>query len=62
MRQELATQGIGVTALHVSDMDTDMSDYVGADQKSDPATIAAAELAASLPVRRRSSPTRSSRA
>jgi hypothetical protein len=62
MRQELATQGIGVTALHVSDMDTDMSDYVDADQKSDPRPSPPPSSTASLPVRRRSSPTRSSRA
>jgi len=44
MRQELAPLGIDVTALHVGYMDTDMSNYIDAGQKSDPAVIAAAVL------------------
>jgi NAD(P)-dependent dehydrogenase (short-subunit alcohol dehydrogenase family) len=44
VRQELAPHGIDVTALHVGYMDTDMSDYIDAGEKSDPAVIAAAAL------------------
>ncbi|AKS32499.1 SDR family oxidoreductase [Mycolicibacterium goodii] len=41
VRTELAPRGIHVAALHVGYMDTDMVSYVPADQKSDPAVIAA---------------------
>jgi NAD(P)-dependent dehydrogenase (short-subunit alcohol dehydrogenase family) len=44
VRQELAPAGIGVTALHVGYMDTDMADYVDASNKVDPAAVAAAAL------------------
>ncbi|TDD59623.1 SDR family NAD(P)-dependent oxidoreductase [Kribbella antibiotica] len=40
VRAELAPRGIEVSALHVGYMDTDMADYVPADQKTDPAGIA----------------------
>lgn len=43
-RQELAPSGIGVTALHVGYMDTDMADFVDAAEKIDPAGVAAAAL------------------
>ena len=39
-RDELAPRGVTVTALHVGYMDTDMVNYVPAEQKSDPAAIA----------------------
>ncbi|OKH64752.1 short-chain dehydrogenase [Mycobacterium sp. SWH-M5] len=41
VRAELASRGIHVAALHVGYMDTDMVRYVPADQKSDPAVVAA---------------------
>ena len=41
VRTELAPRGIHVAALHVGYMDTDMVRYVPADQKSDPAVVAA---------------------
>jgi NAD(P)-dependent dehydrogenase (short-subunit alcohol dehydrogenase family) len=40
LRQELAPRGIHVAALHVGYMDTDMADFVPADQKTDPAVVA----------------------
>jgi NAD(P)-dependent dehydrogenase (short-subunit alcohol dehydrogenase family) len=40
IRQELAPRGIHVAALHVSFMDTDMADFVPADQKVDPSVVA----------------------
>jgi NAD(P)-dependent dehydrogenase (short-subunit alcohol dehydrogenase family) len=40
VREELAPKGIGVTALHVGYMDTDMVSYIPADQKIDPAVVA----------------------
>jgi NAD(P)-dependent dehydrogenase (short-subunit alcohol dehydrogenase family) len=43
LREELAPSGIGVTALHVGYMDTDMAAHVDA-AKSDPAVVAAAAL------------------
>ncbi len=36
IRQELAPRGIHVAALHVGFMDTDMADFVPADQKGRP--------------------------
>jgi short-subunit dehydrogenase len=44
VRQELAPSGIQVTALHVGYMDTDMASYVPAENKIDPALVAAAAL------------------
>lgn len=44
IRDELAPKGIGVTALHVGYMDTDMVSYIPADQKTDPAAVATAAL------------------
>ncbi len=44
VRDELAPRGISVTALHVGYMDTDMVSYIPADQKTDPAVVAAAAL------------------
>jgi NAD(P)-dependent dehydrogenase (short-subunit alcohol dehydrogenase family) len=44
VRQELAPQGIEVTALHVGYMDTDLADYIDPNEKSDPAVVAAAAL------------------
>ncbi|MFJ9038519.1 SDR family oxidoreductase [Streptomyces sp. NPDC102406] len=44
-REELAPRGITVSALHVGYMDTDMAAAVPADQKSDPAEVAAQALA-----------------
>ncbi|MEV5888300.1 SDR family oxidoreductase [Nonomuraea fuscirosea] len=44
VRQQLAPKGIQVAGLHVGYMDTDMASYVPADQKSDPAVVAAAAL------------------
>lgn len=41
LRTELAPRGIHVTALHVGYMDTDMVSYIPADQKTDPAVVAA---------------------
>ncbi|WP_318199261.1 SDR family oxidoreductase [Streptomyces sp. SCL15-4] len=43
-REELAPRGITVTALHVGYMDTDMAAGVPADQKTDPAEVAAQAL------------------
>lgn len=40
LREELSPRGIHVAALHVGYMDTDMADYVPADQKVDPAVVA----------------------
>ncbi|WP_426404934.1 SDR family oxidoreductase [Streptomyces sp. R-07] len=44
VREELAPRGIAVTALHVGYMDTDMAAGVPADQKTDPAEVAAQAL------------------
>jgi NAD(P)-dependent dehydrogenase (short-subunit alcohol dehydrogenase family) len=44
VREELAPRGIDVSALHVGYMDTDMADFVPADQKVDPAEVAAQAL------------------
>ncbi|MET7873458.1 SDR family oxidoreductase [Streptomyces cyaneofuscatus] len=44
-REELAPRGITVSALHVGYMDTDMAAAVPADQKADPADVAAQALA-----------------
>ncbi|MEV7310439.1 SDR family oxidoreductase [Streptomyces microflavus] len=43
-REELAPRGITVSALHVGYMDTDMAATVPADQKADPADVAAQAL------------------
>ncbi|MEV7088545.1 SDR family oxidoreductase [Streptomyces sp. NPDC093085] len=43
-REELAPRGISVSALHVGYMDTDMAAGVPADQKADPAEVAAQAL------------------
>jgi NAD(P)-dependent dehydrogenase (short-subunit alcohol dehydrogenase family) len=43
-REELAPRGIAVYALHVGYMDTDMARVVPADQKADPAEVAAQAL------------------
>ncbi|KUN81492.1 short-chain dehydrogenase [Streptomyces bungoensis] len=43
-REELAPRGITVSALHVGYMDTDMASGVPADQKADPADVAAQAL------------------
>jgi NAD(P)-dependent dehydrogenase (short-subunit alcohol dehydrogenase family) len=40
VRTELAPKGIHVAALHVGYMDTDMVDYIPADQKTDPGVVA----------------------
>lgn len=40
IRQELAPRGIHVAALHVGFMDTDMADFVPAEQKLDPSSVA----------------------
>ena len=40
LRQELAPRGIHVAGLHVGFMDTDMADFVPADQKIDPSVVA----------------------
>ena len=40
IRQELAPRGIHVASLHVGYMDTDMADFVPADQKTDPSVVA----------------------
>ena len=40
VREELAPRGIHVAALHVGFMDTDMAEFVPADQKVDPAVVA----------------------
>jgi NAD(P)-dependent dehydrogenase (short-subunit alcohol dehydrogenase family) len=44
LREELAPRGIHVAALHVGFMDTDMASFVPADQKVDPAAVAAQAL------------------
>ncbi|WP_433293424.1 SDR family oxidoreductase [Actinoplanes sp. CA-030573] len=44
VRDELAPRGITVSALHVGYMDTDMAAHVPADQKTDPAIVAALAL------------------
>jgi NAD(P)-dependent dehydrogenase (short-subunit alcohol dehydrogenase family) len=44
VREELADRGIAVSALHVGYMDTDMAAAVPADQKIDPAVVAALAL------------------
>ena len=44
VRAELAPRGIHVAALHVGYMDTDMVSYIPADQKTDPAVVAAQAL------------------
>ena len=44
VREELAPRGIHVAALHVGFMDTDMAEFVPADQKLDPAVVAAQAL------------------
>lgn len=43
-REELALRGIAVSALHVAYMDTDMAAGVPAEQKTDPADVAAQAL------------------
>ncbi|MEV4682965.1 SDR family oxidoreductase [Streptomyces kurssanovii] len=43
-REELTPRGIAVSALHVGYMDTDMARVVPADQKADPAEVAAQAL------------------
>ena len=40
IRQELAPRGIHVAALHLGFMDTDMADFVPADQNVDPSVVA----------------------
>lgn len=44
LREELADKGIGVSALHVGYLDTDMAADIPADQKQDPAAVAKAAL------------------
>ena len=44
IRQELAPHGIHVASLHVGFMDTDMADFVPADQKTDPSAVAKLSL------------------
>jgi len=44
LRDQLAPRGIVVSALHVGYMDTDMAARIPADQKIDPALVAAAAL------------------
>ena len=44
LREELADKGIGVSALHVGYLDTDMAADIAADQKQDPAIVAKAAL------------------
>jgi NAD(P)-dependent dehydrogenase (short-subunit alcohol dehydrogenase family) len=44
LRELLAPKGITLTALHVGYMDTDMAAHVPADQKVDPAAVAALAL------------------
>jgi NAD(P)-dependent dehydrogenase (short-subunit alcohol dehydrogenase family) len=44
VRDELAPRGITVTALHVGYIDTDMAAGIPADQKTDPAVVAALSL------------------
>ena len=40
IREELAPRGVHVAALHVGFMDTDMAEFVPADQKIDPSVVA----------------------
>jgi NAD(P)-dependent dehydrogenase (short-subunit alcohol dehydrogenase family) len=44
VREELAPRGIAVAGLHVGYMDTDMAASIPADQKTDPAIVAALAL------------------
>ena len=44
VREELAPRGVHVAALHVGFMDTDMADFVPADQKTDPSVVAKLSL------------------
>jgi short-subunit dehydrogenase len=44
LREQLAPRGVHVAALHVGFMDTDMAEFVPADQKTDPAVVAAQAL------------------
>jgi NAD(P)-dependent dehydrogenase (short-subunit alcohol dehydrogenase family) len=44
LRNELRGQNTQVLALHVGFMDTDMAEFVPADQKADPAMVAAQAL------------------
>ena len=44
LREELAPQRHPRAALHVGYMDTDMAEFVPADQKTDPAAVAALAL------------------
>jgi NAD(P)-dependent dehydrogenase (short-subunit alcohol dehydrogenase family) len=44
VREELAPRGVAVSALHVGYMDTDMAARIPADQKTDPAIVAALAL------------------
>lgn len=48
LRTELAPRGIHVAALHVGYMDTDMVSYIPAEQKTDPALVAAQAIAGLL--------------
>nr|CRL73251.1 short-chain dehydrogenase [Mycolicibacterium malmesburyense] len=48
LRTELAPRGIHVSALHVGYMDTDMVSDIPADQKIDPAVVAAQAVAGLL--------------
>jgi NAD(P)-dependent dehydrogenase (short-subunit alcohol dehydrogenase family) len=48
LRTELAPRGIHVAGLHVGYMDTDMVSYIPADQKIDPAVVAAQAIAGLL--------------
>jgi NAD(P)-dependent dehydrogenase (short-subunit alcohol dehydrogenase family) len=44
LREELRPKGIHVATLHVGYMDTDMNDWVAAEEKQDPAVVAKAAL------------------
>jgi NAD(P)-dependent dehydrogenase (short-subunit alcohol dehydrogenase family) len=44
IREELKPRGIHVASLHVGYMDTDMADYVPAEQKTDPSVVAKVAL------------------
>jgi NAD(P)-dependent dehydrogenase (short-subunit alcohol dehydrogenase family) len=48
LRTELAPKGIHVAALHVGYMDTDMVSYIPAEQKIDPAQVAAQAISGVL--------------
>jgi NAD(P)-dependent dehydrogenase (short-subunit alcohol dehydrogenase family) len=48
LRTELAPKGIHVAALHVGYMDTDMVSYIPAEQKTDPAHVAAQAISGLL--------------